>query len=184
MSRIGKKIITLPAGVTVSIDSNTNEVTVKGKLGELKETFLPFVKIEQSENEITLEVEDTSDKFKRAMWGTSRANLNNMVEGVSQGFTKELNLEGVGYKMNLKGNILEMALGFSHPVNVDVPDNVKLELNKNNLKGTSIDKQAVGQFMTYVHDLKPCEPYKHKGFKFPGRFYVKKVGKKAAAAAE
>jgi len=100
-----------------------------------------------------------------------------MVQGVATGYNKELELNGVGFRMEL-GKQLILYIGYSHPVNVDIPDDIKLTLEKNVLKGTSIDKQSLGNFFSYVHNLKPCDVYKQKGFKFPGRFYRKKVGKK------
>jgi large subunit ribosomal protein L6 len=101
-----------------------------------------------------------------------------MVIGVSTGFTKELELNGVGYKMELSGQTLTVYIGFSHPVKLDIHPAIKLSLNKNLLSGTSYDKQLLNNFFGNLHEMKPCDPYKHKGFKFPGRFYIKKVGKK------
>ena len=181
MSRIGKQTITVPSGVEVKHDQATNVINVKGKLGELSETFLPFVSFDIADTEINVNVEDESVKFQKAMWGTSRANLANMIIGVSEGFSKVLTLDGVGYKMALQGDKLILNIGFSHQVEVAVPAEIKLELDKNTLKGTSLNKQMIGEFFTKVHDMKPCEPYKHKGFKFPDRYYPKKVGKKAGA---
>lgn len=178
MSRIGKKIIPVPAGVEILLDSSTNKVTVKGKLGELHEVFLPFVVITHQDKEVTLDVKKQNDRFQRAIWGTSRALFNNMVVGVSEGYKKEVELNGVGYRMELVGSELKLAIGFSHPVVVAVPPEVKVVIEKNLLTATSHHKQILGHFVQYVHDLKPCDPYKHKGFKYPGKYYPKKVGKK------
>lgn len=180
MSRIGKKIIAVPAGVTVTLDSVKNAVHVKGKLGELSEVFLPFITITQEASEINLTIKDENDRLQKAMWGTARALLNNMIVGVSEGYTKQLELNGVGYRMEMQGTNLKLALGFSHPVVVPIPTGVKVVIDKNLMTMTSHDKQLLGHFAQKVHDLKPCEPYKHKGFKYPGKFYPKKVGKKMA----
>jgi len=177
MSRIGKQAVTIPSGVTVHYDSTTRLLTVKGSKGELSQTIHSLVAIEVSNTEIQFSVADPENKVQRALWGTMRANAANMVQGVSQGFTKKLELNGVGYRMEL-GKELVLHIGFSHPVTVIIPETIKLTLNKNVLEGESADKQALGDFFTTVHDMKPCEPYKQKGFQFPGRYYPKKEGKK------
>lgn len=178
MSRIGKKIIEIPSGVTVSVDSAAHTVTVQGKLGTLSEQYLPFLTFSQEGTTLTVDIADKGDTHQAAMWGTARALLQNMIIGVSEGFSKELELSGVGFKMELAGKKLTLYIGFSHPVLVDVPEGVTVELNKNTLTGKSSNKQLIGHFFTMVHNMKSADPYKHKGFKFPGRFYPKKVGKK------
>lgn len=178
MSRVGKKVIELPDKVTVEYDSKTNTVTVKGALGELSRQLYRDIKLQIDGNNITLTVKNPDDKFQRAIWGTSRAIVQNMVDGVSKGFNKEVELNGVGYKMELAGNTLTLYIGYSHSVKVDVPTGIKLTLNKNLLTGTSINKELIGNFFSTIHNMKPADPYKHKGFKFPGRFYRKKVVKK------
>lgn len=180
MSRIGKKIIAIPAGVTVTLDEATNTVHVKGKNGELFETLLPFIQVTIENGEISLDIMDHKDRLQSAMWGTSRALIANMVVGVSEGFKKELELNGVGYRMELVGKDLKLAIGYSHSVVVSIPAEVKVTIEKNLLTATSHHKQILGHFVQYVHDLKPCDPYKHKGFKYPGKYYPKKVGKKMA----
>lgn len=178
MSRIGKKVIAVPAGVVVTLNEATNSVHVKGERGELSETLLPFVKVNINGAEITLDIANGKEKLQRAMWGTSRALVWNMIEGVSTGFTKQLELNGVGFRMEVAGKQLKLAIGFSHPVFVDIPDLVTVNIEKNVLTATSFNKQVLGHFVQYVHDLKSADPYKHKGFKYPGKFYPKKVGKK------
>lgn len=175
MSRIGKKIITIPSNVQVKFAENI--LTAKGPKGELSMKVPPVVKLNQNGSEISFEVENENNKFSRALWGTTRANANNIITGVSEGFSKTLELNGVGYKMEL-GSKLTLYIGFSHTVVVEIPESIKLELVKNTLSGTSCDKQKIGDFFTNIHDMKPCDVYKHKGFKFPDRFYRKKVGKK------
>lgn len=180
MSRIGKKIIELPAGVTAEINASTNVVTVKGKLGELKETFLSFIHITLEGSTLAVTVKNETDRLQKAMWGTARALINNMVVGVSEGFNKEVELNGVGFKMELAGQNLTIYIGYSHPVKIVVPQEIKLTLNKNVLTGTSIHKQIIGDFFMSLHNMKPSDPYKQKGFKIPGKHYQKKVGKKLA----
>lgn len=176
MSRVGKKIITLPTSVTV--DVNDNMVKVSGSKGSLSLQVKPFIKIDITDGVLGLSVEKENDKFQRAIWGTTRALINNNVVGVSEGFKKEMELNGVGYRMEL-GTELVLYIGFSHPVKITIPSEIKLTLVKNVLSGESIDKQMLGDFFTTIHDMKPCDVYKQKGFKFPNRFYRKKVGKKA-----
>jgi large subunit ribosomal protein L6 len=178
MSRIGKKIIEIPSGVTVSVDSAAHTVTVQGKLGTLSEQYLPFITVLQEGTTLTVGIADTDDSHQAAMWGTTRALIANMIIGVSVGFTKELELSGVGFKMELAGSKLTLYIGFSHPVIVEIPAGITVQLNKNTLTGHSADKQLIGHFFTMIHNKKSADPYKHKGFKFPGRFYPKKVGKK------
>jgi large subunit ribosomal protein L6 len=180
MSRIGKKIITLPAGVVLTVDTSTHTVHAKGPLGELSQVYLPFVKVAIEGDTVTFEIENEKEKFQRAMWGTTRALVSNIIEGVSTGFEKEIELNGVGYRMELSGNNLRLFIGFSHHVDVAVPPEVKLTLDKNLLKGKSIEKQKVGYFFASLFARKPHEPYKGKGFKFPGINYQRKEGKKLA----
>ncbi len=176
MSRVGKKLIPIDKNVTVKVDDN--QVVVTGANGSLSAKLLDFVKVEQIENDIQVSVAKPNDKFQKANWGTARAIIANMVTGVSTGFTKELELNGVGYKMELSGQTLTVYIGFSHPVKLDVNPAIKLSVTKNVLSGSSYDKQLLNNFFGNLHEMKPCDPYKHKGFKFPGRFYIKKVGKK------
>ncbi len=177
MSRVGKKIISTDQNVDISV--NDNLVTVKGPKGTLSITTLPFVTVNLDNNTVNVSVENSKEKFQRAIWGTTRALINNMILGVTEGFKKELELNGVGYKMELVGQNLTVYIGFSHPVVLVVPEPIKLELAKNVLSGTSYDKQLLNNFFGNLHEMKPCDPYKQKGFKFPGRFYIKKVGKKS-----
>jgi large subunit ribosomal protein L6 len=178
MSRIGKKPITLPSGVTLDFDRANNLVTVSGPLGKLSQKIQPFIGIEIENGEVIVSVKEENTKYQRAIWGTTRAVVQNLVQGVSTGFTKEVELNGVGYKMEL-GNQLVLYIGFSHPVKIDIPTSIKLSLNKNLLSGQSIDKHLLGDFFMSLHNMKPCDVYKQKGFKFPGKVYRKKVGKKA-----
>ncbi len=177
MSRIGKKPIEVPANVEVSFDEASRLLKVKGAKGALEYVVPAYVKFNQSENQITLEVGNENEKRQRSIWGTARSLINNMIEGVSKGFVREVELNGVGFKMEL-GTQLTVYIGYSHPVKVNIPEGVKLTLEKNVLKGESHDKELIGNFFANLHDMRPADVYKHKGFKFPGAYYRKKVGKK------
>lgn len=181
MSRLGKQVLALPAGVTFV---NTNDViTVKGPKGELTKIFLPHVAI-------TVEVTDATpivtfapkkdDIFSRALWGTYASHVRNMVKGVTEGYARKLILEGVGFKSEVKGTNLDLALGFSHPVVVPIPQGLTVTAEKNNITITGIDKEVVGQFAAKVRALKKPEPYKGKGFRYDTEVIRRKQGKKAS----
>ena len=180
MSRIGKNPISIPAGVTVEV--NDNLVTVKGKLGQLTQEYSDItVKIE--EGVITLE-RPSDHKDQRAKHGLYRSLINNMIIGVSEGFTKELELVGVGYRASNQGQKLDLALGFSHNIVLEVAPEVKLETisekGKNPVvKLTSFDKQLVGQVAAKIRGFRKPEPYKGKGVKFVGEVLRRKAGKSA-----
>lgn len=180
MSRIGKSPIAIPAGVTISQDGNT--ITVKGKHGELTQQISDVsVKIEG--DEITLE-RPSDNKDHRAKHGLYRSLLANMVEGVSEGFTKELELVGVGYRASVQGNVLDLALGYSHNIVLSIAPEVKVEAisekGKNPIvKLTSHDKQLVGQVAAKIRSYRKPEPYKGKGVKFVGEVLRSKAGKSA-----
>ncbi len=180
MSRIGNNPVALPEGVT--IDINNNVVTIKGKLGELSQEI----------KDITVKVEDGSISFERpseskdhkAKHGLYRALINNMVEGVSKGWSKELELVGVGYRASNQGQKLDLALGFSHSIVLDIAPEVKVETvsekGKNPIiKLSSSDKQLVGQVAAKIRSFRPPEPYKGKGVKFVGEVLRRKAGKTA-----
>jgi large subunit ribosomal protein L6 len=180
MSRVGKKLI--PIDQNVKVELNDNQVAVSGPNGSLTTTLLNFVSVKIDNNTLEVTVENEKDKFQKANWGTARAIIANMVTGVSKGFTKEMELNGVGFKMDITGNTLTLNIGFSHPVKITIPSPIKLSITKNVLSGSSYDKQLLNNFFGNIHEMKPCDPYKQKGFKFPNRFYVKKVGKKGGKA--
>ena len=180
MSRIGKSPVTIPDGVTVSV--NDNVVTVKGKLGELTQEF-SGVDIKIEDTTITLE-RHSEKKEHRAKHGLYRALINNMIEGVSKGWTKELELVGVGYRASNQGQKLDLALGFSHNIVMDIAPEVKIETisekGKNPIvKLTSHDKQLVGQVAAKIRGFRKPEPYKGKGIKFVGEEIRRKAGKSA-----
>jgi large subunit ribosomal protein L6 len=180
MSRIGKQPIAIPTGVTVDI---ADIVTIKGTKGTLTFNILPGVNVAQEEGKIVVSVENQEDKQQRAFWGLTRAMLQNMVIGVSEGYTKSLEIIGVGYKFDVKGpQKLELAIGFSHKVNVDAPAGITIEVDKdekNRIVIKSHDKQLLGYFAAYIRSLKKPEPYKGKGIRYVGEHVRRKAGKTA-----
>ncbi len=181
MSRIGRKVVPLPKGVTVTI--NGSEVKVKGPKGELVRTFRPEVTIKQEADE--LKVERTNDERSvRALHGLSRALLSNMVTGVHTGFSKVLQVEGVGYRAELKGKDLVMALGFSHPVVVNPPDGITFVVDEKarTITISGADKEMVGQVAADVRAWRKPEPYKGKGLRYQGEYVRRKAGKAGKAA--
>lgn len=175
MSRIGNKVITLPAGVEIS--QNGNEVTVKGPKGELTTTFSPLISINIEGNEVTLTRPDDT-KESKTMHGTMRANLNNMVVGVSEGFQKSLDLIGVGYRAQLQGKKLVLNVGYSHPVEIEAPQGIEFEVPSNtNVLVKGINKQVVGEVAANIRGVRPPEPYKGKGIRYTGEYVRRKEGK-------
>ena len=180
MSRIGKAPITIPEGVTV--DFKENIVTVKGKLGELSQE-IKDISVNTEDSQLTLE-RSSENKDHKARHGLYRALINNMIEGVSKGFTKELELVGVGYRASNQGQKLDLALGFSHNIVLNIAPEVKIETisekGKNPIvKLTSFDKQLVGQVAAKIRSFRRPEPYKGKGVKFVGEVLRRKAGKSA-----
>lgn len=182
MSRIGKLPITIPEKVEVKIDNN-NLVTVKGPLGELSQQINPEITVEQKDNEL-LVIRPSDNKEHRAMHGLYRSLINNMVEGVSKGYTVEQELVGVGYKASCQDQILELALGYSHIILFKIPDEIKIECKSEKRSNfiivmKSYDKQLLGQVAAKIRSFRPPEPYKGKGIKFVGEELRKKAGKSA-----
>ncbi len=184
MSRIGKKPIKLAEGISYSFDQNTGEVIVKGPKGELKQMIDPAFKLVENEGELTIE-RPTEQKRHKALHGLYRSLINNMFVGVSQGFKKELELVGVGYKATTQNNVLELSLGYSHNIWLAVPAEIKVsaqtEKGKNpvvTLEGS--DKQLLGQITAKIRSLRKVEPYKGKGIRFVGEQIRRKAGKQAA----
>ena len=181
MSRIGKLPISIPAGVTVTLKDNV--VTVKGPKGELVQEVNPLINVEVKENEIEL-TRSNEDKQERAFHGLYRSLINNMVIGVSQGYRKELELVGVGYRASNQGNTIELSLGYSHAIFIQLPAEVKVETkserNKNPLiMLESCDKQLLGMICSKIRSFRKPEPYKGKGVKFVGEELRRKAGKSA-----
>jgi len=183
MSRIGKLPVNLPKGVTVSV-SDTNVVSVKGPLGVLTQAVDKDLKVEVVENEIILS-RPSESKSHKSLHGLYRALIHNMVVGVSEGYKKELELVGVGYRAEAKGQNLEMSLGFSHEINILLPNEVKVETKTERRANpiitlTCIDKQLIGHVAAKIRSLRPPEPYKGKGIKFVGEQLRRKAGKSAS----
>ncbi len=180
MSRIGKKPITVPAGVDVNI--NGSEVTVKGPKGELKNTFNSDIKIALEGNEIIV-TRPSDEKNHRALHGLTRTLISNMVEGVSKGYSKELEVNGVGYRAQKQGKDLVMNLGFSHQVVMSEIEGITIEVpGPNKIVISGADKQKVGQFAAEVREKRPPEPYKGKGIKYADEHIRRKEGKAAKGA--
>ena len=176
MSRIGNRILTIPAGVTISVDNDV--VTVKGPKGELSTKIDQNINVDVEGTEV--KVSRKNDNFKTSH-GTANANIHNMIIGVSTGFEKKLEAVGVGYRFTVKGNELVVNAGYSHPVNVKVPAGITLESPSNTeLFIRGIDKQAVGQFAAEVRSIREPEPYKGKGIRYSDEHIIRKEGKKAA----
>jgi large subunit ribosomal protein L6 len=174
MSRIGKKPIELPAGVEAKVEGLT--VTVKGPKGELSFKTHPFIGVEINERTVTCSVKKKS-KLTPALWGTNRARIANLVKGVSEGFVKELELQGVGYKSNIKGKDLELSVGYSHPVLITAPPGITLSVEKEFIKVEGADAVLVGQIAADIRQVRKPEPYKGKGIRYKGERVRRKVGK-------
>lgn len=173
MSRIGKNPIAIPQGVEVKIDNHT--VTVKGPKGTLTQTFLEKVDIKVEDNQILVSVENKADGN---IHGLTRTLINNMVIGVTQGFEKTLEINGIGYKAQKQGKKLVMSLGFSHPVEIEEPEGITIEVpSQNSIVVKGIDKQLVGQIAANIREYKLPEPYKGKGIKYVGERIIRKEGK-------
>ena len=176
MSRIGKKPIAIPNGVTVTIDGQT--VTVKGPKGQLAWTVADEIEVKQEGSDLLLSKRNEGQRAQ-AMWGLSRSLLGNMVTGVTTGFEQTLELVGVGYRAQMKGQALSMQLGFSHDVDIPAPTGITFAVPKQTeIKISGIDKQAVGEMAARIRRIRPPEPYKGKGVRYAGEQVRRKEGKK------
>ena len=179
MSRIGNKTITIPAGVEINV--NSNEVTVKGPKGTLTRQFSPLIEIKVEGSEVNC-VRANEEKHTKQLHGTTRALVNNMIVGVSEGFKKELEIIGIGYKAAVQGNKLVLTLGYSHDINFDIEQGISVETpNPTTIIVTGIDKQRVGEVAAVIRSYRKPEPYKGKGIRYKGEFVPHKEGKTAAA---
>ena len=175
MSRIGKKPIGVPAGVTVTCENNY--VTVMGPKGEISKQFSPELGIALADGVITV-TRPTDDKEHRSLHGLTRTLISNMVEGVTNGYSKTLIIEGVGYRAAKKGKEVVLSVGFSHPVNIPETDAIKLDVPQpNTIVVSGIDKQAVGQYAAEIREKRPPEPYKGKGIRYENEHIIRKEGK-------
>jgi len=181
MSRIGKKPIIIPAGVTVTIDGST--VKVKGAKSELSRNVGAEVSVVREDNLLTVSPKNEG-KAARAMWGTIRMHLANMVLGVTQDFAKQLQIEGIGYRAAVEGQNLVLNMGFTHPVTIIAEPGIAFKVEKNIVTVSGYDLEAVAKIAAQIHRVRPPEPYKGKGIRYVGEKVRKKVGKKAAAGAK
>jgi len=180
MSRIGKKPINLPAGVEVNI--NGNLVSVKGPKGELKQEIHPLVQVIKTDKELILSIKDMEDKKQNSLWGLSRTLVSNMVEGVVIGFSKQLEINGIGFKAAVTGNKLILNVGFSHQVEYQIPAGISITVDKNIITVSGIDKQMVGQISAEIRSIKKPEPYLGKGIKYVDEVIRRKAGKVVKSA--
>lgn len=180
MSRIGKKLISFPKGVEVKIEQAF--VLVKGPKGELKEAIHPRVSIVLENNELKITVKNPELKSDKALWGLYGSLVKNMIMGVTVGFEKKLEINGVGYKAALSGEKIVLNLGFSHPVDFPLPKGIAAGIDKNVISISGIDKRLVGAVASELRALKPPEPYKGKGIKYVDEVIIRKAGKAAKAS--
>ena len=176
MSRIGKRPITLPEKTTLAVLDNT--VVVRGPHGELSRRLHPLINVEVKGSEVSVNPKKETLE-SRALWGTFASHISNMVSGVNKPFEKKLILEGIGFKSEVKGQELVLALGFSHPVKVEIPGTLKVSAEKNVITISGSDKEEVGSFAAQVRALKKPEPYKGKGMRYEGEVIRRKQGKKS-----
>lgn len=181
MSRIGKKPITVPAGVTVSLEPKTRTITVEGTKGKLSFCWRPEVAVNWDESEKRITCSITPEQLKkgqnRAYWGTTRSRIQNLVIGVSEGYSKRLEIIGVGWNAKEQGKQIQLNIGYCHPVNLTPPAGVEFAVEKNFITVSGADKQAVGQFAANIRANRPPEPYKGKGIRYVGEFVIRKQGK-------
>jgi large subunit ribosomal protein L6 len=179
MSRIGKQPVSIPDKVKVDIKGHT--VSVEGPKGKVSKTFAPVVNIAIADKKVTVSPTEDQSRFAKAMYGTVRSVIAGMVKGASEGYMKELEIQGVGFKANLKGTVLDLALGYSHPILMDIPAGIKLTVtDQTKLKVEGADKQLVGAVTAEIRSYYPPEPYKGKGVRIVGERVRRKEGKTVA----
>ncbi len=190
MSRIGKKPIILPAGVTAEVRAEggkSTQVTVKGPKGALTHAFDPRAAVEVTDRDgakaLAVRVAHEEEPFERSLWGTVRAVLANAVTGVTQGFSTSLEINGVGYRATVQGRKVVLVVGFSHDVEVDLPQGVEAKVEKNVITVAGFDRQLVGETAARIRAVRPPEPYLGKGIKYVGEIVRRKAGKAAGKAA-
>lgn len=180
MSRVGKKIIPIPSGVTITVAGPL--VSAKGSKGELTLTMHSDMTVTMNDQSLIISPREHASKKAPAIWGLTRTLIANMVAGVTNGFEKVLEFEGIGYRMALEGTTLVMQLGFSHPVRFEAPNGIVFHVQKNTIVITGIDKELVGEVAARIRALKPPEPYKGKGIHYRGEVIRRKAGKKAVTS--
>ena len=181
MSRIGKKPIEIPSGVNVTLDQGL--ILVKGPKGELQRSIHPLVKVEIKDTEINVKVDNEENHIQKALWGLFRSLIYNMVVGVTEGFEKKLEINGVGYKANATGQNLVLNVGYSHAVEFNIPEGINCQVEANVITISGIDKQQVGEVAANIRKVRKPEPYKSKGIKYIDEIIRRKAGKAAAKAA-
>lgn len=181
MSRIGRKTIEIPDGVEVRIAEG--KITCKGQVGQLEQELDPRFVVEVKDKNLTVTAKDEKnvDQATNAMWGTTRALISNLIEGANKGFTKKLEVNGVGYTAQVSGRKLTLKMGFSHPVEIEAPEGIEFKVEKNIISVAGADKETVGQVAANVRAVRTPEPYKGKGIKYIDEHVRRKVGKKAVA---
>lgn len=178
MSRLGKQPITIPSGVTATYADGVFAVT--GPKGELTRALNDrSIKIDVTDDAVTVTPRHTRDNEAQALWGTYAAHIRNMLIGVTEGFTKVLEIEGVGYRAEVQGDTLTLSVGYSHPVTFTIPEGLTVNVEKNTITISGTDKEQLGQFAANVRATRPPEPYKGKGIHYQGEYIIRKQGKKA-----
>lgn len=177
MSHIGRQPIEIPDGVEVSLKSE--EISVKGPKGSLSQNLSPLVKVEQKEKELIVSPAD--EKQNTPMWGTTRALINNMIIGVSKGFEKHLEIHGVGYKAQVQGKSIELNVGYSHPIKLDIPEGLEVKVEKNNITISGINKETIGALASSIRATRKPEPYKGKGIRYKDEYVRRKEGKRVVS---
>lgn len=176
MSRIGKKPVPIPEKVEVKLDGRV--ITVKGAKGVLYRTVHPDVSVDIGDGQVVVSI-TKKDKKTRSLWGTTRAHIANMVHGVSVGFERVLEINGIGYRAELKGDSIEFNIGYSHPINFHLPEGVSAKIEKSGVRLLGIDKEKLGLAASSIRALRPPEPYKGKGIKYAEEYVARKAGKTA-----
>lgn len=176
MSRLGKIPVAIPKGVEITADGKT--LTVKGPKATLTRALHPAVVVSISDTEASVGPNE-SHELSKVMWGTFAAHLKNMIIGVTEGFTRKLEIEGVGYRAEMKGRTLALSMGYSHPVEMPVPEGIDAIVEKSLITLTGADKEALGQFAADIRSVRKPEPYKGKGIRYQGEYIIRKQGKKA-----
>ena len=179
MSKVGKKPITIPQGVTVTVDAD--KLTVKGKEGSIVLPILKYTKVESKDNQLTV-TSGGANKQELANWGTMHALAQNAINGVAAGFTKELEIQGVGFRASMEGANLVLNLGFTHPIKFTTPEGIKISVEKSTVKIFGADRNLVGQVAAKIRAFRKPEPYKGKGIRYKGEVVKIKAGKKVAGA--
>lgn len=174
MSRVGKKPIPVPEKTKIAFDNRV--VTVEGTKGKLSRTIHPDVDLKIENDQILLSVR-RNDKKTKAQWGTARAVVANMVTGVSKGFERVLEINGIGYRAEVKGNVVDLNLGYSHPISFELPEGISAQVEKNTIRLSGIDKEKLGFAASSIRKFRPPEPYKGKGIKYAEEHIIRKAGK-------